>query len=95
MNTEWLVIFIPGPHCGLNLVAFHIYSITVALPAPSHSTPPSFTIYSRSSMAPRFLNLPTIHALLVRIFPPFGGRKGEPTVKALVIKQLSFERIAA
>ena len=28
MNTEWLVIFIPGPKSGLNLVAFHIYSWT-------------------------------------------------------------------
>ena len=26
MNTEWLVVFIPGPKCGLNLVAFRIYS---------------------------------------------------------------------
>ena len=26
--TEWLVIFIPGPKSGLNLVAFHIYSWT-------------------------------------------------------------------
>ena len=34
-----------------------------------------------------------IHVLLERIFPPFEMRKGEPTVEALVIKQLSFERI--
>ena len=28
MNTEWLVICIPGPKSGLNLVAFHLYSWT-------------------------------------------------------------------
>ena len=26
VNTEWPVIFIPGPKCGSNLVAFHISS---------------------------------------------------------------------
>ena len=28
MSTERLIIFVPGLKCGLNLVAFHIYSWT-------------------------------------------------------------------
>ena len=32
VNTEWLVIFIPGPKCGLNLVDFHLYWTSIWLP---------------------------------------------------------------